>query len=166
MNEYKILFDSKKFDSIISIFTEEIAKILSQEILKNKNSYNNLELSWCDGLSGLILYLCLVEPLKYSKLISEARVVILNHHLSMETCYCHGIASLLQTYAYVFGDKDKNDIVQLLLTKSFRKYDELLVFQSENRNYDYFDFGIGTLGIYWALLGFQFPFELKKEAIQ
>ena len=80
----KILFDSKKFDSIISIFTEEIAKILSQEILKNKNSYNNLELSWCDGLSGLILYLCLVEPLKYSKLISEARVVILNHHLSME----------------------------------------------------------------------------------
>ena len=166
LNEYKILFDSKKFDSIISIYTEEIAKILSQEILKNKNSYNNLELSWCDGLSGLILYLCLVEPLKYSKLISEARVVILNHHLSMETCYCHGIASLLQTYAYVFGDKDKNDIVQLLLTKSFRKYDELLVFQSENRNYEYFDFGIGTLGIYWALLEFQFPFELKKEAIQ
>ena len=165
-NEYKILFDNKKFDSTISIFTEEVAKILSQEILKNKNSYNNLELSWCDGLSGFVLYLCLVEPLKYSKLISDARVLILDHHLSMETCYCHGISSLLQTYAYVFGDNDKNNIVQLLLTKSFRKYDELLVFQSENRNYDYFDFGIGTLGIYWALLGFQFPFELKKEAIQ
>ncbi|HFI0447413.1 hypothetical protein HO923_09145 [Streptococcus suis] len=75
----------------------------------------------------------------------------------MGTSYCHGVSSLIQTFGYV--DRNADDINGLLISKSYRKED-LLVFQSENRHEDYFDFGVGTLGIYWVLLGYPFPFEV------
>lgn len=54
-------------------------------------------------------------------------------------------------------------IKRIFITRSYRDKHHLLVFQSENNRQDVFDFGIGTLGIYWALLGNKFPFETHLE---
>ena len=53
--------------------------------------------------------------------------------------------------------------IKRILTRSYRDKHHLLVFQSENNRQDVFDFGIGILGIYWALLGNKFPFETHLE---
>ena len=54
-------------------------------------------------------------------------------------------------------------IKRIFITRSYRDKHHLLVFQSENNRQDVFDFGIGTLGIYWTLLGNKFPFEIHLE---
>ena len=54
-------------------------------------------------------------------------------------------------------------IKRIFITRSYRDEHHILVFQSEDNRRDVFDFGIGTLGIYWALLGIKFPFETHLE---
>lgn len=70
----------------------------------------------------------------------------------------------------ILTDKPLNDnkelqeeIKRIFITRSYRDEHHLLVFQSEDNRRDVFDFGIGTLGIYWTLLGNKFPFEIHLE---
>lgn len=57
-------------------------------------------------------------------------------------------------------------IKRIFITRSYRDEHHLLVFQSEDNRRDVFDFGIGTLGIYWTLLGNKFPFEIHLEGMK
>lgn len=81
---------------------------------------------------------------------------------AMGTSFCHGLSSLLQTAIYNKNQKVEQLIKIILLTRSYRNDDRLLQFQGEDGINSYFDFGVGNLGIYWTLLGYTFPFELKK----
>ncbi|MDG4515319.1 lanthionine synthetase [Streptococcus suis] len=150
-------FNDGTYQSLVEKVNNNVVRLLEEFSSGKKVAYSNLELSWCEGISGLILYLCLVNPQKYISIINKAQDRVINNSLAMGTSYCHGVSSLIQTFGYV--DRNADDINGLLISKSYRKED-LLVFQSENRHEDYFDFGVGTLGIYWVLLGYPFPFEV------
>lgn len=80
----------------------------------------------------------------------------------MINSYCHGLASFLQTFAYQPLNKVEKQIKQRLLTLSYRDENGCLIFQGDSRDDEQFDFGTGTLGIYWTLLGKQFPFEITE----
>ncbi|TVV96630.1 lanthionine synthetase, partial [Streptococcus pneumoniae] len=78
-------------------------------------------------------------------------------------CYCHGLSSLLQTLNYQDKLNLRENVIEILLSRSKRDKNGILVFECEESSDTLFDFGIGNLGIYWSILGERFPFELKKE---
>ncbi|MGT2716347.1 class III lanthionine synthetase LanKC N-terminal domain-containing protein [Streptococcus respiraculi] len=160
---YSIVFEDDSYSVGVETINNQVVEILEKFYSDYRKRYNNLELSWCEGISGLILYLCLIDPKKYNSTIHRAQDRVMYDCFAMGTSYCHGLSSLIQTFKYV--NRDISDLKILLISKSFRKHN-LLAFQSENRHEDYFDFGVGTLGIYWVLLGYSFPFEMKKEEIK
>ncbi|AJD71100.1 TPA: hypothetical protein ACUOD7_001428 [Streptococcus pneumoniae] len=57
----------------------------------------------------------------------------------------------------------RENVIEILLSRSKRDKNGILVFECEESSDTLFDFGIGNLGIYWSILGERFPFELKKE---
>lgn len=123
---------------------------------------SNLSLSWCEGLSGLILYLTLINKDKYMDLIEQAQKSVSKQQFSMANSYCHGISSLLQTMVYneVIGVREQ--LVRRLLTLSFRDDKGNLIFRGDSRKNQIYDFGTGTLGIYYTILNQKFPFTLEK----
>lgn len=72
---------------------------------------------------------------------------------------CHGLTSLLITTSYLDNNFIKQDVINILLTRSYRNKDNILMFLGEDNSADYFDFGTGTLGIYWGIINGSFPFE-------
>lgn len=162
LETYSILFEEPLFTEELSSFASEVKEILKKEILSSDN-HSNLELSWCEGLSGLLLYLCLTTVEIDNKFIINVQEYIFKEHINMLTGYCHGIASLMQSLVYVNNKPLENKIKHLLIARSFRNEAGLLMFQGDDGEADLFDFGVGSLGVYWCLLGNRFPFELKKE---
>ncbi|RRR74501.1 lanthionine synthetase, partial [Streptococcus pneumoniae] len=74
-----------------------------------------------------------------------------------------GLSSLLQTLNYQDKLNLRENVIEILLSRSKRDKNGILVFECEESSDTLFDFGIGNLGIYWSILGERFPFELKKE---
>ncbi|HHD9126654.1 TPA: lanthionine synthetase, partial [Streptococcus pneumoniae] len=70
---------------------------------------------------------------------------------------------LLQTLNYQDKLNLRENVIEILLSRSKRDKNGILVFECEESSDTLFDFGIGNLGIYWSILGERFPFELKKE---
>ena len=77
--------------------------------------------------------------------------------------FCHGLSSLLQTLNYQDNLNLRENVIEILLSRSKRDKNGILVFECEESSDTLFDFGIGNLGIYWSILGEKFPFEFKKE---
>ena len=77
--------------------------------------------------------------------------------------FCHGLSSLLQTLNYQDKLNLRENVIEILLSRSKRDKNGILVFECEESSDTLFDFGIGNLGIYWSILGKRFPFEFKKE---
>lgn len=77
--------------------------------------------------------------------------------------FCHGLSSLLQTLNYQDKLNLRENVIEILLSRSKRDKNGILVFECEESSDTLFDFGIGNLGIYWSILGERFPFEFKKE---
>ena len=63
---------------------------------------------------------------------------------TMGTTFCHGLSSLLQTAVYNKNQKVEQLIKRILLTRSYRKDNGLLLFQGEDGMNSYFDFGVGV----------------------
>lgn len=165
---YSRLFGDNWYESLLDKFSEEIVHILEDKISISTNRdiadidlMGNLELSWCEGVSGLILYLCLVDSEKHQSIIRRTQKLVAKQYLKMTGSYCHGLASLLQTLYYVKDSTLESEIRRLFITYSYRK-DGILLFQADNPLKDSFDFGTGTLGIYWTLLNKPFIFDLLK----
>ncbi|HGL7335494.1 TPA: hypothetical protein ACKC2H_000378 [Streptococcus pneumoniae] len=70
---------------------------------------------------------------------------------------------MLQTLNYQDKLNLRENVIEILLSRSKRDKNGILVFECEESSDTLFDFGIGNLGIYWSILGERFPFELKKE---
>jgi len=70
---------------------------------------------------------------------------------------------LLQTLNYQDKLNLRENVIEILLSRSKRDKNGILVFECEESSDTLFDFGIGNLGIYWSILGERFPFEFKKE---
>lgn len=151
------LFDT--FDRKKSIGKDTKGADMERLGLVPVNQLRNLELSWCEGLSGLLLYMCMVSE-KNVDLIKKVQEVISNQHLKMLTSYCHGLSSLMQTLNYRENQTVKNKIFDFILTRSYRNENDLLVFYGDQLGEHLFDFGTGTLGVYWTLSNMKFPFEL------
>ncbi|PLV79848.1 hypothetical protein AZJ80_08910 [Streptococcus pneumoniae] len=69
----------------------------------------------------------------------------------------------MQTLNYQDKLNLRENVIEILLSRSKRDKNGILVFECEESSDTLFDFGIGNLGIYWSILGERFPFELKKE---
>ncbi|WP_209021612.1 hypothetical protein, partial [Helcococcus ovis] len=91
--------------------------------------------------------------------ITALQKLIFNNFLRMGTSMCHGLTSLLITTSYLDNNSIKQDVINILLTRSYRNKDNILMFLGEDNSADYFDFGICTLGIYWGIIDGSFPFE-------
>ncbi|CRH90956.1 Lantibiotic modifying enzyme [Chlamydia trachomatis] len=157
---YSKLFNDDFFIPQIEAFSNQLSTFVLKQ-MSNLEHLDQLELSWCEGISGLLLYLSLVNNEKYKKMTSDIQSKMVKNSLCMGTSFCHGLSSLLQTTIYNNNIDVFEQIKTILLSRSFRDEHDLLVFQSEDGKNNYFDFGIGTLGIYWVLLGNRFPFELN-----
>ncbi|RRR73915.1 hypothetical protein CWI10_01745, partial [Streptococcus pneumoniae] len=94
-------------------------------------------------------------------IISKYQEFVFNHHLKMMTGYCHGITSLLQTTVYNQNKLLMKKIQQVILACSERDDHGLLMFQGDSGKADLFDFGIGSMGVYWCLLNNKFPFDVQ-----
>ena len=70
---------------------------------------------------------------------------------------------MLQTLNYQDNLNLRENVIEILLSRSKRDKNGILVFECEESSDTLFDFGIGNLGIYWSILGEKFPFEFKKE---
>ena len=70
---------------------------------------------------------------------------------------------MLQTLNYQDNLNLRENVIEILLSRSKRDKNGILVFECEESSDTLFDFGIGNLGIYWSILGERFPFEFKKE---
>ena len=70
---------------------------------------------------------------------------------------------MLQTLNYQDKLNLRENVIEILLSRSKRDKNGILVFECEESSDTLFDFGIGNLGIYWSILGERFPFEFKKE---
>ena len=70
---------------------------------------------------------------------------------------------MLQTLNYQDNLNLRENVIEILLSRSKRDKNGILVFECEESSDTLFDFGIGNLGIYWSILGKIFPFEFKKE---
>lgn len=160
---YSKLFGVKNYDKILKIFSKKIVSILKSTVNNSLEDFNTLDLSWCEGISGLILYLCLIDSNYYADIIKFSQWKVFEYHLNMGTSFCHGLSSLMQTTIYNDNRELQEKIKRIFITRSYRDEHHLLVFQSEDNRRDVFDFGIGTLGIYWTLLGNKFPFEIHLE---
>lgn len=170
---YMKVFKDYRYESLLDDFSKKIVQILENKSSININdetdvgitcsidSMGNLELSWCEGVSGLVLYLCLIDSEKYKNIIQRTQQLIAKQYLKMTGSYCHGLSSLLQTYYYVKDVDLESEIRRLFITYSYRK-DSILLFQADNPLKDSFDFGTGTLGIYWTLLNKPFVFDISE----
>ena len=158
---YTDIFGDIRYQNKLQKFSDEISELL-EEKLSSFSKLDNLGLSWCEGISGLILYLCLIDKERYSDVIYKSQLEMVQQYETMGTTFCHGLSSLLQTAVYNKNQKVEQLIKRILLTRSYRKDNGLLLFQGEDGMNSYFDFGVGSIGIYWVLLGYTFPFELSK----
>ena len=70
---------------------------------------------------------------------------------------------MLQTLNYQDKLNLRENVIEILLSRSKRDKNGILVFECEESSDTLFDFGIGNLGIYWSILGKRFPFEFEKE---
>lgn len=157
--KYYEIFKDKTIKKLITNFNEKL-KLYINNILDNSNfNFENMDLSWCQGLSGIVLYCCLVDKEFFSLEITALQKLIFNNFLKMGTSMCHGLTSLLITTSYLDNNFIKQDLINILLTRSYRNKDNILMFLGEDNSADYFDFGIGTLGIYWGIIDGSFPFE-------
>lgn len=161
LKAYTDIFGDSRYQNHLQKFSDGISELL-EEKLSSFSKLDNLGLSWCDGVSGLILYLCLIDKERYSEIIYKSQLEMVQQYEAMGTSFCHGLSSLLQTTIYNKNQKVEQLIKKILLTRSYRNNDRLLQFQGEDGINSYFDFGVGNLGIYWTLLGYTFPFELSK----
>lgn len=87
------------FYNDLHTFHTELKKLL-EKVTSNTENLGNSQLSWCKGISGIILYLCMYNCDGNKDIISKYQEFVFNHHLKMMTGYCHGITSLLQTTVY------------------------------------------------------------------
>lgn len=164
LNCYSRIYKDDIYDDAINSFSDFIADVIRKQLLTGFDKLKSLDYSWCEGFSGLILYLCLVKQEKYQLLLIKAQNELFKQHLNMGTSYCHGLASLLQTIAYTENKELYNKIVIILLTRSYRDSNVYLVFQSECPSQSVFDFGTGTFGIYWTILKEKFLFSLDRKS--
>lgn len=151
------------FYNDLHTFHTELKKLLEKVTSNTENLGNlgNLQLSWCKGISGIILYLCMYDCDGNKDIISKYQEFVFNHHLKMMTGYCHGITSLLQTTVYNQNKLLMKKIQQVILACSERDDHGLLMFQGDSGKADLFDFGIGSMGVYWCLLNNKFPFDVQ-----
>ncbi|GAA0057525.1 hypothetical protein ScFU53_11900 [Streptococcus canis] len=163
LNSYSQLYEDVIYDESIESFSDFISDKIRNQLEVGFDSLKLLDYSWCEGFSGLLLYLCLVNQKKYQLLIVQSQNELFKQHLHMGTSYCHGLASLLQTVIYTENDELYEKIVAILITRSYRDSNDCLVFQSEEPSQSVVDFGTGTLGIYWTMLKEKFLFHLDKE---
>lgn len=158
---YRDLFKAVEFSDELDKFSCEVRDLLIENT-KNNKKIENLELSWCEGLSGLITYLCLSGNFDEDEnvVIQKSQEFIVEEYMSMLTGYCHGLSSLLQTIYYSENDMLKYRIFRILASRSHRNKEGLLVFQGDDGKTNLFDFGVGSMGVYWCLLGNKFPFDI------
>lgn len=161
LKAYADIFGDSRYQNHLQKFSDGISELL-EERLSSFSKLDHLGLSWCEGVSGLILYLCLIDKERYSEIIYKSQLEMVQQYEAMGTSFCHGLSSLLQTTIYNKNQKVEQLRKRILLTRSYRNDDRLLQFQGEDGINSYFDFGVGNLGIYWTLLGYTFPFELSK----
>lgn len=96
---YSKVLEPSMFYNDLHTFHTELKKLL-EKVTSNTENLGNLQLSWCKGISGIILYLCMYDCDGNKDIISKYQEFVFNHHLKMMTGYCHGITSLLQTTVY------------------------------------------------------------------
>lgn len=158
---YADLFENSKYKIQLKEFSDKVVSLI-EETLVRITTLDNLSLSWCEGISGLILYFCLVDKERYAGVIYNLQIEVLRQYEHMGTSFCHGLSSLLQTAVYNNNLEVIQLIKRIMLTRSFRDNNSMLLFQGEDGINSYLDFGIGNLGIYWTLLNYRFPFEIRK----
>ena len=156
--EFKVAYENS-----INVFNNLLENLLENEYSRLNATPTNLELSWCEGTSGILLYFELLYDKRYSKIISRFQQLAFKFNLIQSSCYCHGLSSLLQTLNYQDNLNLRENVIEILLSRSKRDKNGILVFECEESSDTLFDFGIGNLGIYWSILGEKFPFEFKKE---
>ncbi|HEV0190062.1 TPA: lanthionine synthetase, partial [Streptococcus pneumoniae] len=156
--EFKVAYENS-----IKVFNNLLENLLENEYSRLNATPTNLELSWCEGTSGILLYFELLYDKRYSNIISRFQQLAFKFNLIQSSCYCHGLSSLLQTLNYQDKLNLRENVIEILLSRSKRDKNGILVFECEESSDTLFDFGIGNLGIYWSILGERFPFELKKE---
>lgn len=161
---YSEIFNDTRYLSILDIFDELLIEVIENIQTDSESATSKLTLSWCRGLSGMILYLYLRNTEKYSEIISKAQFYIYSQHIHLENGFCHGLGSLLQTLNYCDLNNIRNNVLSILLSRSFRNENYLLLFSNNGEPKELFDFGTGSLGVYWCILGNLFPFDLMKEA--
>lgn len=118
------------FYNDLHTFHTELKKLL-EKVTSNTENLGNLQLSWCEGISGIILYLCMYDCDGNKDIISKYQEFVFNHHLKMMTGYCHGITSLLQTTVYNQNKLLMKKIQQVILACSERDDHGLLMFQGD-----------------------------------
>lgn len=160
---YSQFYEDPTYDKVIQNFSNTIADKIKNQLVVGFDKLESLDYSWCEGYSGLLLYLCLVEQKKYHSLLVQVQNELFKQHLNMGTSYCHGLASLLQTVVYTENEELYEKIVAILLIRSYRNSDGYLIFQSEDPSQSVFDFGTGTLGVYWTILKEKFLFSLDRK---
>ncbi|HEU6838365.1 TPA: lanthionine synthetase [Streptococcus pneumoniae] len=142
---YSKVLEPSMFYNDLHTFHTELKKLL-EKVTSNTENLGNLQLSWCKGISGIILYLCMYDCDGNKDIISKYQEFVFNHHLKMMTGYCHGITSLLQTTVYNQNKLLMKKIQQVILACSERDDHGLLMFQGDSGKADLFDFGIGSMG--------------------
>lgn len=131
-----------------------------EKLLENKE--NEVSISWCNGISGIFLALVRINQFenneRISKLLSKVPKVLIDKMWQQSPCQCHGNTSsiefLMDAYQitgeeiyYVAAER----IAKFVKQQFFYGKNHSILFPSESKLFDVYDYGVGTMGVIQAL---------------